>query len=171
MVDSGQFLLYNVFVNTKREDDCIVNERVFKHQLDAKNRMRLPAKLKEEFPNGYTITLGTGGCLSVISREESLKREEELKKVSPYDALAQKSVRLISMNTWDAEEDGQGRILIPENIREFVHLKKNLLVIKSISSIEIWAEEVWNEYMGDVEINSVDAMFANLQSVLEKQNG
>lgn len=62
--------------------------KIYRHQLDAKNRMRIPAKLREELGENYTITKGTSGCLFVFSEPELDGIREKLKSVSLFDAKA-----------------------------------------------------------------------------------
>ena len=90
----------------------------YSHQLDAKNRMRIPAKLREELGEGYYITVGTGNCLYVYDAEQMSKVKNSLKNVSAYRDKQLKAARFILYNTWEAEEDKQGRILLPENLRK-----------------------------------------------------
>ena len=80
-------------------------DRVYNHQLDAKNRMRIPAKLRDELGEKYTITCGVGGCLSVFSEAQMTELKEKLSKISMFDAQAQKPLRLLLAYSWDAEED------------------------------------------------------------------
>ena len=143
-----------------------MNERLFKHQLDAKNRMRIPAKLKEGLGDGYTIMLGAGECLSVIPKSESLEIQAKLAKVSRFNPEAQKSIRRFISNLWDAEEDNQGRILIPEHIRKAAHIEKNLVILNNLSGIEIWAEDEWNKFMSEEE--DYDAMLANIDKLMQE---
>lgn len=127
----------------------------YAHQLDAKNRMRIPAKLREELGDKYYVTVGTGGCLFVYTEKQLEKTKEFLQSVSPYDEKAVKPARFILYNCWEAEEDPQGRILIPQNLRQYAKLDKNLIVFKGPSCVEIWAEEVWNEYIKDVSFGDL----------------
>lgn len=127
----------------------------YSHQLDAKNRMRIPAKLREELGDGYTITVGTGGCLYVYSAEQMVEVNQRLKKVNPYKESQLKAARFILFNSWQAEEDKQGRILLPENLRKFAKIEKNVIVYKGPTCIEIWSEEVWNDYFNDVNFGDL----------------
>ena len=118
-----------------------MNEGVYYHQLDAKNRMRIPAKIREEFVNGYTLTLAPGGCLAVISREESERRSAMFAKISPYDPVALEAARSVSIWKWDAEEDNQGRILLPNSLLEYAGIEKNVVTVGVKNRLEIWSEE------------------------------
>ena len=127
----------------------------YMHQLDAKNRMRIPAKLREELGNDYYITVGSGGCLYVYSEQEMAQVKKTLNKVNGYRENQLKAARFILYNTWQAEEDKQGRILLPENLRKYAKIEKNLVVFKGPSCVEIWSEEVWNDYFNDVNFNDL----------------
>lgn len=128
-------------------------ERVYRHQLDAKNRMRIPAKFKEELGENCTVTLGVGGCLYVFTEEQMADYRAKLSKISPFDAKGQASVRKTISCTWDIVEDNQGRILIPEYIRKAVKIEKDVVVVKNLTHVEIWAAEVWDSYLSDIDFD------------------
>lgn len=138
----------------------------YSHQLDAKNRMRIPAKLREQLGEGYSITIGTGNCLYVYSKEQMQEVREMLQKVNPYREEQLRPARFILYNTWDAEEDKQGRILLPENLRKYAKITKNIIVLQGPTCIEIWSEEVWNEYFNQVNFDVLANAFDEL-----KKNG
>ena len=127
----------------------------YSHQLDAKNRMRIPAKLREELGENYSITVGSGNCLYVYNKEQMETVKATLKNVSPYREKQLKAARFILYNTWQAEEDKQGRILLPENLRKYAKIEKNIIVFKGPNCIEIWSEEVWNDYFSDVNFEDL----------------
>lgn len=138
----------------------------YAHQLDAKNRMRIPAKLREELGENYSITVGSGGCLYVYTEEQMKKVKATLSNINPYRENELKAARFILYNTWEAEEDKQGRILLPETLRKYAKIEKNIIVFKGPNCIEIWSEDVWNDYFNDVN-------FSNLADALDtlQQNG
>jgi MraZ protein len=125
------------------------------HQLDAKNRMRIPSKLREELGGNYYITVDSGGCLNVYSEEEFQEIKSTLNNINKYRETQLKAARYILYNTWQAEEDNQGRILLPETLRKFARIEKNIVVFKGPNCVEIWAEEVWNDYFSDVNFNDL----------------
>ena len=125
----------------------------YSHQLDAKNRMRIPAKLREELGEGYAITVGSGGCLYVYTKEQMQEVKATLKNINSFREKQLKAARFVLYNTWEAEEDKQGRILLPENLRKYAKIEKNVIVFKGPNCVEIWSEEVWNAYFKDVNIS------------------
>lgn len=135
----------------------------YTHQLDAKNRMRIPAKIREELGDGYTITVGTGGCLYVYTKEQMKGVKDSLKKINPYKEKQLQVARFILYNSWDAEEDNQGRILIPENLRKYAKIEKNVKVFNGPNCVEIWSEEVWDNYFNDVNFEELSDAFELLK--------
>ncbi len=127
----------------------------YSHQLDAKNRMRIPAKLREELGSNYSITVGAGGCLYVYSETQMQEVKATLKNVNAYREKQLKAARFILYNTWEAEEDNQGRILLPENLRKYAKIEKNVVVFKGPNCIEIWSEEVWNDYFAEINFEEL----------------
>ena len=140
-----------------------MSNKNYVHQLDAKNRMRIPAKLREELGNNYSITVGTGKCLYVYTEEQMQKVKATLTNINPYREKQLKAARYILYNTWEAEEDKQGRILLPENLRKYANIEKNVIVFKGPNCVEIWSEEVWNDYFNDVN-------FEDLADALDELN-
>ena len=139
----------------------------YTHQLDAKNRMRIPAKLREELGDGYSITVGSGNCLYVYTKEQMQDVKNTLSKINRYKENQLKAARFILYNTWEAEEDKQGRILLPENLRKYAKIEKNVIVFQGPNCIEIWSEEVWNEYFNDVNFECL----ADALDQLNQENG
>ena len=137
-----------------------MNGKSYSHQLDAKNRMRIPAKLRDELGPNYSVTVGTGGCLFVYTEEQTNALRKKLSAVNAFEPKQLKASRFILYNTWQAVEDKQGRILLPENLRSYAKLDKNVITVQGPRCVEIWSEEVWNEYF-----NSVD--LADLSTVIE----
>ena len=125
----------------------------YSHQLDAKNRMRIPAKLREELGPNYSVTIGSGGCLYVYSEEQTKTLKQKLNSINSFDEEHLKAARFVLYNIWEAVEDNQGRILLPENLRRIAKLEKNVIVLKGPTCVEIWSEEVWNEYFKDVNLS------------------
>ena len=128
--------------------------------------MRIPAKLREELGDNYSITVGAGGCLYVYTKEQMDQVKASFRNINAFRDNQLKAARFILYNSWDAEEDKQGRILIPENLRKFAKIEKNVIVFKGPNCIEIWSEQVWNEYFNDVNFETLADALDSL-----KENG
>lgn len=119
----------------------------YRHSIDEKKRMRVPSKLKNDLGSNFIITKGTSGCLFAFTQDEfKASVIEKTKSVAMFDGASQKPLRLLMASAFEAEEDGQGRILIPQELRDYAKIKKQIVFIGVGSRVEIWAEEVWNEY-------------------------
>lgn len=112
----------------------------YAHNVDAKGRLFIPAKLREELGATFHVTIGQDHCLSVYS-EDSWKAFEERLKTMSYSQV--KALRTVFANAADCEPDAQGRILIPVKLREYADLKKEVIVIGSFDRVEIWNAERW----------------------------
>jgi len=134
----------------------------YKHSIDEKKRMRVPTKLKADLNDGFIITKGSNSCLFAFSKESFEKNVvEKANGVAMFDSASQKPLRLLMASAFETEEDNQGRILIPQELREFAKIKKQIVFIGVGSRVEIWAEEVWNEY-NDADFDEASEALAKL---------
>lgn len=134
------------------------------HQLDAKNRMRIPAKLKKELGDEYYFCEGTNHCITVLSKEQMQVWLDKLNMVKYSDLENQKTVRRITRTMSLAVEDAQGRVILPANLREHALMgkdDKDLVICGVINRIEIWSRKVHDEYFGDEE-DDFDACITKL---------
>ena len=114
----------------------------YAHNIDAKGRLFIPAKLREELGDTFHVVLGQDGCLSVFSDASWNEKMEKLKGMS-YSTI--KTLRSVFANAADCEPDAQGRILIPARLRQLAHLDKEVVVIGSFDRVEIWNARRWAE--------------------------
>lgn len=133
----------------------------YSHQLDAKNRIRIPAKLKKELGDRYCFTKGTNGCLFVFPEEVIKDKIAEIEEIKMSDADKQKGVRAFLKSVNFAEEDNQGRVILPSKLKEFANIQKDVVICGSGSHIEIWAKEVYDKYFED-ENENYDGYFNSL---------
>lgn len=115
----------------------------YRHSVDEKNRMRVPPKFKIGLGSTFIITKGTGKNLYAFSKEQFDALYNKLVNLPLFDEEAQKPIRKFLSSAFEAEEDGQGRILLPKELLAHAGINKNLVSVGVGSRIEIWAEEVW----------------------------
>ena len=120
------------------------------HYLDNKSRVIIPAKFREIFKEHYVekffITRGLDRCLFVFT-EESWKAQEKKFRDMPFTkGEARKFNRLYFSGACDVVCDKQGRILIPDYLKEYAEIKEAVMVIGVSDRIEIWAKEKWKEF-------------------------
>ncbi|MEG1658185.1 MAG: division/cell wall cluster transcriptional repressor MraZ [Oscillibacter sp.] len=112
------------------------------HTVDGKGRLAIPAKLREELGDTFYVTIGPDPCLTVYSNT-SWDRLTEKFEALPYSKA--RALRPLFSNAVKCEPDAQGRILIPQKLREYAHLKKDVSVIGVSSRAEIWDAKTWQE--------------------------
>ncbi|MFZ5975569.1 MAG: division/cell wall cluster transcriptional repressor MraZ [Bacillota bacterium] len=130
----------------------------FQHSLDAKGRLFIPAKLRDELGERFVITRGTGGCLFGFSFDQWEAFSEKLRALPLGDANAQRVVRLLSAWATDVELDKQGRVLLSANLRECAGLEKDATIIGATNRIEIWSRTTWESYYAKEDIGYDEAM-------------
>lgn len=118
----------------------------YRHQLDQKMRFRMPAKFKDQLEPGFIVAKGTNGCLFCFSKQEFEKLYEKLASVPMFDTEAQKTIRALLASAFETEEDNQGRILLPQELRAYANMEKNIVTIGVGNRVEIWSEEKFDEY-------------------------
>ena len=112
----------------------------YAHNIDAKGRLFIPARLREELGQTFHVTVGMDHCLSIYSDESWAAFTDKVRSL-PYSKA--KALRPLFANAVDCELDGQGRILIPAKLREYADLQKEVVVIGSFDRAEIWNAERW----------------------------
>lgn len=128
----------------------------YKHNLDTKGRIIMPSKFRELLDEQFVITRGLDRCLFAYTIDEWNRIEEKLKALPLTKKDARKFTRLFFSGATKVEIDKQGRINIPQNLREYAGLLKDCTVIGVSSRIEIWDSKVWEEFYTESEDNFED---------------
>ena len=115
----------------------------FTHNLDAKNRLFIPAKHREQLGETFVITRNVDKCLSVFSMEEWIKYTDKLEQLP--STQAREIARFIYSNAAEVQPDGQGRVLIPADLLSYAGVQKSAVIVGMGRRAEIWAEEIWTE--------------------------
>ena len=134
------------------------------HQLDAKNRIRIPARLKMDLGEEYYFAFGTNHCIFVFTKQKMEQYLEELGAAKLSDLEAQKRVRMFARTCVQVEEDNQGRIVLSPELRRHAQLGKDdkeLVICGAVNRIEIWNKRLYDEYTADMETD-YDKLFSEL---------
>ena len=115
----------------------------YEHSLDAKGRLIMPAKLRQDIGEKFVITKGLDGCLFAFSQVEWLNFETKLKSLPLSDKNARNFVRFFLAGATECEIDKQGRFLIPSNLRQAGSLEKEAVIIGVGTRLEIWDKTIW----------------------------
>lgn len=113
----------------------------YNHTIDAKGRLIVPSKFRETLGDTFVVTKGLDGCLFVYDNKEWGIFEEKLKSLPITNKEARQFVRFFLAGAAEVEVDKQGRILVPNVLREFAELNKDVVLIGVASRIEIWSKE------------------------------
>ena len=115
----------------------------YEHSLDAKGRIIMPAKFRDDIGDKFIVTKGLDGCLFAFSKEEWTKFEEKLSTLPISNKDARTFTRFFFAGAIDCELDKQGRFLISAALREFAGFNKDIVIVGMNSRIEIWSKEKW----------------------------
>ncbi|MCI8888733.1 MAG: division/cell wall cluster transcriptional repressor MraZ [Hungatella sp.] len=115
----------------------------YNHTVDAKGRLIVPSKFREQLGDEFVVTKGLDGCLFVYENTEWKILEEKLKNLPLTNANARKITRFFLAGATLCEVDKQGRILLPSVLREFAKIEKDAVMVGVGNRIEIWSRESW----------------------------
>ena len=131
----------------------------YAHSIDAKGRLIMPAKFREELGITFIVTKGLDGCLFVYSKNEWAQLEEKLKTLPFTSKDARSFNRFFFAGAIECEVDKQGRILISQNLRDYANLSKDVIIIGVSTRIEIWDKDLYEEFREQsMEASCADAM-------------
>lgn len=119
----------------------------YNHTIDVKGRLIIPAKFRETLGDKFIVTKGLDGCLFVYPKSEWSSFEEKLKVLPLTNKDARQFTRFFLAGAAACEVDKQGRILLPQVLREFAQLEKEVVLIGVASRVEIWSKINWEQSM------------------------
>lgn len=131
----------------------------YNHGIDAKGRIIVPAKFRESLGETFVVTMGLDGCLFLYPQEEWDRFAADLKSL-PGSREARQLQRYFMAGAALCDVDKQGRVLIPQKLRDHAGLKKEIVFVGVMNKIEIWSKERWEE-------NNV---FDNMDEAAEKMS-
>lgn len=121
----------------------------YQHSLDEKGRVTIPARLRYELGDRFIITRGLDQCLFAYPLSEWAKVEEKLKNL-PFTRKDNRAfTRLFFSGAAEVEMDRQGRVLIPQNLREHALIEKEVMIIGVSNRVEVWSEQAWKTYSNE----------------------
>ncbi len=125
----------------------------YQHTIDPKKRIAIPSKFRLHFADGVVVTRGLDKCLFVYSKEEWNKIATKLGEMPVGEKATRSFVRLMLAGAVDSNLDSQGRILVPEYLKEYANLNKQVVVAGLFNRLEIWDETEWDKYKKSAEEN------------------
>jgi MraZ protein len=128
----------------------------YRHTVDDKRRVSLPAKFREEISDDVVITRGLDSCLFVYPHDEWEEISKQLSQMSIGQSDSRGFNRFILSGAQEISIDSAGRILIPEYLQDFAEIKEQVVLAGVNNRIEIWDESQWDTYRDRIEEDADD---------------
>lgn len=130
----------------------------YSHSIDKKGRLIVPVKFREEFERKgnkkFILTKGEDVCLKFISYTDWEKQIVEGNAPLENSSVVRAYNRQLIGFAVECEFDTLGRIMIPPALQQFAGIKKDVILVGQIKTIEIWDRATWNKYINDADENS-----------------
>ncbi|MDD5590007.1 MAG: division/cell wall cluster transcriptional repressor MraZ [Candidatus Portnoybacteria bacterium] len=123
----------------------------YRHTIDAKKRMAVPAKFRKELGAGAVITRGLDNSLVVYPHQEWVAMAEKLGNLPASQIEARSFARVMLAGAMEVEFDQLGRILIPDYLKNYAMLKKDVVITGLYNRLEIWDASRWAEFKEKTE--------------------
>ena len=122
----------------------------YEHTIDRKGRLIVPAKfrqaLKEQEIKSLFLTRGLDGCLFLFTEGEWRVVEGRFKQIPFTKVEGRKFNRMFFSGAAEVTIDGLGRLLVPKTLKEFAHIKQDVVIVGVSNRIEIWSKEKWHAF-------------------------
>jgi MraZ protein len=133
----------------------------YQHSVDSKGRLVLPSRFRDRLERGLVVTKGQERCLYVFPIDKWDQEVEQVNNLPRTDRRSRNYARSFFGSASDQQLDGQGRIQIPQPLREYASLAKDVVVIGVADRVEIWNVESWASVSGEA-----DEQFAGIEEAL-----
>ncbi len=118
----------------------------FNYKIDAKKRLAVPSRFRDDLDKKVVVTRGLDGCLFLYPIEEWEKLAEKISNLPLSQSDARSFARVMLAGAMEVEIDGSGRILIPDYLKEYAGLDKEVTIAGVYNRMEIWNKEKWESY-------------------------
>lgn len=120
-------------------------------KIDAKGRMALPAKFRSQLGPGMVMARGQERCVYLLPQSEFRRIALQIQRTSMGNKAARDYLRVFLSGAVDQEPDRQGRVLVPQMLRDYANLGSDIVVIGVGTRAEIWNKQAWEEYLAEQE--------------------
>lgn len=128
------------------------------HQLDGKNRIRIPAKFRAELGDDFYFMAGAQGCIFVYPKQALEERLEALKSIRSSDPEKMRAKRKIESSIERVSEDDQGRTTLSAMLRKHASIEKEVVTIGMGDYLEIWSKAEFEEYTSEISFDDAYAL-------------
>ena len=120
-------------------------------KIDAKGRMALPAKFRSQLGQGLGMARGQERCVYLLPFDEFRRIASQLQRVSVGNKAAREYLRVFLSGAVDQQPDKQGRVLVPQMLRDYANLGSDVVVIGVGTRAELWNKDTWESYLAEKE--------------------
>ena len=138
----------------------------YNHTIDAKGRLIIPSRVRELLGEEFVLTRGLDGCLSIYPMDEWAAFEEKLRALPLTNKDARTFSRFFVAGATTCQLDKQGRILVPQTLRQFAGLEKDVVLTGNLNRIEVWSKEKWRENSNYDDMDSIAESMQNIGIVI-----
>ena len=138
----------------------------YNHIIDAKGRLIIPARFRELLGEEFILTKGLDGCLSIYPMDAWEAFETKLRALPLTNKNARTFTRFFVAGATNCELDRQGRILVPQTLREFAGLEKEVVLTGNLDRIEIWSKEKWSENCNYDDMDSIAEVMQDMGIII-----
>lgn len=128
----------------------------YNHSVDTKGRVSLPARFRDDLSANFYITKGLESCLFIYDEEEWKTIDSKMRQLRVTAKAARSFSRLFYGSAQEISTDKQGRILIPNALRDYAEIDKEVVIIGVSNRIEIWDKDKWDDYMATTSVSYED---------------
>lgn len=139
----------------------------YQHNLDAKGRIIIPSRFRDELHSTFVLARGLDSCLTIYSVEQWNKMFEEINKLPTTKKNARMYVRMLTSTATECAPDNQGRIQIPSFLSKPVNITKECVVIGANNHVEIWDKATWDAYYDEAS-NNFEDIAENLSELIDE---
>lgn len=128
----------------------------YRHSLDVKGRIIIPARFRDELKENFVVTRGLDGCLTVYTQEQWQCVFEQLKKLPNTKRETRMYIHMLTSKAVECNPDGQGRILLPAALIQEAKIDKECVIVGVADHVEIWAKDRWENYYDEASSSFED---------------
>lgn len=135
----------------------------YRHAIDAKGRVAVPARFRAELAQGAFVSRWIDTCLAIFPRPEWERLADRVSELPFSDAGARVFSRFVFSGAFEFTLDAQGRLVLPPALREFASLNDDAVVVGARDHIELWEPKKWDAYSSGM--NDADALAARIENL------
>lgn len=136
----------------------------YRHNVDVKGRVSVPSKFREDLGQSFVVTKGLDNCLFMYSKTEWETFENKLKQLPLTNQDARSFMRFFFAGATECEVDKQGRINIPQVLREYANITKDVVIVGVATRAEIWDSQNWKIYTASdsLDVSKIASQMSSL---------